>query len=416
MRQVQARYNSSMRLCFLAIAYLMTAPILLAKSSAPRSDSATVPVTLDHNRVIIDVYFPMADGTKIRVRAWIDPGDTELSMTESLSRKLGLRVSRDAPDKGKSQAPGELEVGTMKIGLGEIKEATALSQGSIAPGSSASIKLPASVLRNYDVVLDYVNREFTIARPGTTHFQGKAVEASIGRAGLIQLKCNIAGEQHTVSFDPGTSVSWLSGELISRWHKEHPHWPSMIGAVGPANLWGLPSEPSWQVLRIPEMQCGGFALTDGLAVPFTRDVLDWFQKRAGVPTVGLIGADVLMNFSVGVDYAHSSLYFKQLSKYAAPGIDVVGLCLRPEEDGHYSVIGVAEHDRTRSVPEVRKGDLLMTVDNARITGATMGQVWSLLSGSPGDLRTLGLVRDGKPISVKARVYRFLPLREIARKH
>jgi C-terminal processing protease CtpA/Prc len=86
----------------------------------------------------------------------------------------------------------------------------------------------------------------------------------------------------------------------------------------------------------------------------------------------------------------------------------VGVILRPEANRGYKVIGVADHERKPSVSEVKAGDTLLTVDNARVSGGTMGQVWSLLSGSPGEMRTLGLERDGKPLTVKATVYRFLP--------
>jgi len=164
-----------------------------------------------------------------------------------------------------------------------------------------------------------------------------------------------------------------------------------------------------------QLACGSTELTNGIAVPFDKDTLDWYQKRAGVPTIGLIGADVLLNFRVGIDYAHSTVYFKQLSKYAPPGLDVVGLTLKPEADGRYTVISVSEHRGKPSVPDVKVGDNLVTVDNARVKGGTMGQAWSLLSGSPGDIRTLGLIRDGKPLTVKATVYRFLPTVKAAAK-
>jgi C-terminal processing protease CtpA/Prc len=134
-----------------------------------------------------------------------------------------------------------------------------------------------------------------------------------------------------------------------------------------------------------------------------------------VPTIGLIGADALLNFRIGLDYAHSTIYFKQLSKYTPPGIDVVGVTLKPEEDGRYTIIGVAEHGGKSSVPDVKVGDTLMTVDNARVKGGTMGQAWSLLSGTPGDARSLGLIRDGKPLTVKATVVRFLPAVKAASK-
>lgn len=400
-------YNSPMKSAPALLAFLFM--VSFATSQTMPANSATVPITLDHNRIIIDVYLPMRDGSKTRVRGWVDPGDTEMSISEALSKKLGLTIVGGNPDAKKSQVPAELLVGAMKIDLGAIKEARALMEESIAPGTSASIKLPATVLRNYDLIIDYLNREFTIATPGAVHWEGTATQASIGQStGLIQLDCKLAGGRHTVSFDPGSSVSWLSGELISKWHKIHPRWPSMVGAIGPANLWGSEAEPGWRLLRIPEIECGNVAFTNGVAVPLSEDAFDWFQKRAGVPTIGLIGADVLLNFRVGIDYGQARVYFKQLSKYTPPGIDAVGVILRPDDNRRYTVIGVADHEGKPSVPEIKKGDTLLTVDNARVSGGTMGQVWSLLSGSPGDMRTLGLERDGKPLTVKATVYRFLP--------
>jgi PDZ domain len=381
----------------------------LASSQTSAQTPATVPVTLDHNHIIIDVYFPMPDGSKTRARAWVDPGDTKLSITQALSKKLGLAVSGSQSDHRVSQLPEEMLLGGMPLSLRGIKEATAMSEASIAPGSSASIKLPATALRNYDVEINYPDREFTIANAGKLHFDGTAVKVAIGElTGLVQMQCDVAGEKHTIAFDPGTTVSWISGELISKWHKEHPDWPAMLGAVGPANLWGLPGEPTWHVLRIPKIQCAGVQFSNGIAVPFDKETIEWYQKRAAVATIGLIGADVVLNYRVGIDYAHSTVYLRAESKYTPPGIDVVGLTLRPEEDETYTVIGVSARDGKPAVAEVKVGDTLLTVDGARVTGATMGQVWSLLSGSPGDVRTLGLTREGKLITVKATVYRYLP--------
>jgi hypothetical protein len=156
------------------------------------------------------------------------------------------------------------------------------------------------------------------------------------------------------------------------------------------------------------MKLGGVRLTNGLAATLPPDNLDWFQKRAGVPSIGVIGADVLQNYRVGIDYAHSTIYFKQLSKYTPPGNDVVGLTLRPEADGRYTIIGIADYQGARSVPDAKVGDILLAVDNARVTGGTMGQAWSLLGGAPGDVRTLTLERGGQQLTVKATVRRFLP--------
>ena len=73
-----------------------------------------------------------------------------------------------------------------------------------------------------------------------------------------------------------------------------------------------------------------------------------------------------------------------------------------------TVVGVGEYQGKPAVPDVKAGDILVSVDKVPAKGSTMGQIWSLLGGSPGDTRELVLERDGKPVTVQARVRRFLP--------
>jgi hypothetical protein len=377
------------------------------------STSATVPITLDHNRIIVDVYFPMADGSKTRVRGWVDNGNSDLWMTGRLAKKLGLQPvgSPAEPPAGnpyKVQAPSELLIGGMAVRLTDAKEAMAVPRDAVGAGMSADVNIPSIVLRNYDIVVDYPNRELTIGAPGTLHFQGSPVKPVINaQNGLIQIPGKIEGETHNLALDLGATVSFISSDLLSKWQKAHPRWPHMTGAVGPANMWGIKEEASWEMLRVPQIQYGGLTLKDVVVAPFPGKELDWFEKRAGVSTVGLIGADALLNYRVGLDYARSTVYFEQLSKMLPINMDVVGLVLHPEQDGRYTVLGVADYDGKPSVPEVKAGDVLVSVDGGRAKGATMGQVWSLLEGSPSTLRTLVVEREGKQFTVKAPVRRFL---------
>src|SRR5437868_11756089 len=216
--------------------------------------AATVPITLDHNRIIIDVYFPMPDGTRTRVRGWVDNGNPDLWITERLAKKLGLELSgepRPALDgqERTAQAPREMQIGGMTISLAGIKDAQAVERNSIGPGLSAEVNLPSTVLRNYDVLIDYPNREFTIAAPGAAHFQGTATKVILNSENaLIQIAGNIGGEKQNLGLDVGATVSLVSSDAISKWSTGHPTWPHMTGAVGPANLWGLEDEPQWKLL------------------------------------------------------------------------------------------------------------------------------------------------------------------------
>jgi hypothetical protein len=393
------------------IAFCLLAGPVLAQT-APTS--VTVPVTLDHNRIIIDVRFPLPDGSTKRVRAWLDNGNADMWITGALAKKLGLEVSGEGKDTpfGKEQTtavPSVLLVGGMALHATGLERAqVVLDRDSIGPGTSAEINLPSTVLRNYDVLVDYLNRELTIAVPGTLHFKGTAAKASLNPDNaLIQLPAKIAGEDVNLALDLGSPFGLFSQDLLIRLRQAHPHWPHMTGAVGPANFWGMGEEAHWDLLRIPSLQYGGIQLTNVGVASFPKESMAWFEKRAGIPTAGLIGANALLNYRVGIDYAHSTVYFDQTSKQRAPEMDVVGLTLRPEPDGRYSVIGVADFEGKPSVAEVKPGDTLVAIDKVPAKGGTMGQVWSLLSGSPGEVRVLTLDRDGKQFALEATVHRFL---------
>ncbi len=374
----------------------------------------TVPITLDHNRTIIDVYLSLPDGKSKRVRGWVDNGNAELWMTEALAQQLGLALQGDAKPAlyGKQravQAPNSLQIGGLRISLAGVHEAQAiLERESVAPGCSAEITIPSIVLRSYDVLFDFPNRQFTIGMPGSIPFKGVGSKILLdSKNGLIQVPSKIERQQVNLALDLGASITLLSGERIGELHKAEPSWPYMIGGVAAGNMWGGEEETRWPMLRIPSIQFGEVMLTNVASASFPDEELKWFQNRAGVPTMGLIGANSLIDDRVGIDFVHSMIYLERANHASAPDMDVVGLMLRPESDGHYTIIGIADYDGKPSVPDVRTGDILVGVDGAPATGATMGQVWSLLGGTPGQVRTLTLEREGKRFTVKASVLRFL---------
>jgi predicted aspartyl protease len=395
-------------------ALIATLILNLCVQAQSADKAVTVPITLDHNRTIIDVYLTLPDGKTKRVRAWVDNGNAELWMTEDLAKQLGLSFNGDAKPAlgGKQravQAPNSLQIGGMSISLAGIHEGQAiLDRESVAPGCSAEITIPSSVLRSYDVLFDFPNRQFTIGAPGSVSFKGVSSKLLLdSKNGLIQVPSKIEGQEFNLALDVGASITLLSGEQIAQWHKAEPSWPYMIGGVAAGNMWGSGEEARWPMLRIPSIQFGAATLSNVATASFPDEELKWFQNRAGVATMGLIGANALVDDRVGIDYAHSTVYLERTNRSSAPDMNVVGLMLRPEADRRYTIIGVADYDGKPSVPEVKVGDVLVGVDGAPATGATMGQVWSLLGGTPGQVRTLTLEREGKRFTVDAPVRRFL---------
>jgi len=402
---------------FLVAALLVVSPLLFAQQkNAPHSvaSPATVAATIDHNRVIIDATVPLPDGSIQRVSVWVDNGNPDLYLSRHLATLLGLAVQCNDHECS-SAPPRQVVVGGLTIPLsGIVKEAKiplkpVSAAAVLAPGMNVEMNLPAGVVRHYDVLIDFPQHKFSIGPPGSIQFHGSDNKVQINaESGLIQVPSKIENKKYDLALDVGASISFLSEELFDKLASDHPTWPRMTGAVGSANMWGSDAETKWKVMRLDRLQYGSLFLTDVPVVALPQATLDFFEKRAGMPTMGLLGANSLQNYRVGIDYAHSTVYFEVGRTFNFPDFDVVGLVLRPEDDGRFTILGVAEVDGKPSVDGLQSGDHLVAVNDIAVRGITMGQVWSLLGGSPGQQRKMTIERGGKEFAVSARVQHFLP--------
>jgi hypothetical protein len=375
--------------------------------------AVTVPAVIDHNRIVVDAALPLLNGSMQHVRAWVDNGDPDLNLSRKIATQLGLTVTCN--DQGcSSPPPPAIIIGEMTIPLSDVKIAKIplkpVNLASVlASGMNADINLPASVLRHYDILIDFPGHKFSMGSPGSIHFLGSSSKVEINAEnGLIQIPSRIENKKYNLALDLGSSISLLSEELFDSLAKEHADWPHMTGAVGSANMWGDDTEATWKVMRLDRMQYGPLFLTDVAVVSLPKTVVDFFAKRAGMPTVGSLGSNVFLSYRVGLDYTHSTVYFDIGRLFKFPDFDVVGLVLRPEDDGRYTILGVPDFEGKPAVEGIQPRDRLIAVNDIPVTGATMGQVWSMLGGTPGQQRRLTIERGGKQFAVAAEVQHFLP--------
>ena len=411
-------YNLGMRFSAALIVTSLLAVSAVAQTASkvePEPKSVTVPITLDHNRVVIDVYLPLPDGSTKRVRGWVDNGNPDLCMSRRAATLMGLNVTCNDKECS-AMPPAAVLVGEMKIPLSGIKEVKIpLKPPSAAavmePGMSAEIGIPSTVLRNYDVLINYPDREFSIGLPGSLQLKGVKSKMLVNANGLVQITSKIENKNYSLGLDLGSSISFLAEDLFNKLAAAHADWPHMTGAVGPANLWGGSDETKWRVMRIDRLQYGPLYLTSVAVVASEKYAAGSPDKHAAPADVGIIGANALMSYRIGLDYAHATAYFDLGSTFKFPDFDVVGLILRPEDDTRFTVLGVADFDGKPSVPEgddgVQAGDHLVAVDGIPVPDSTMGQVWSLLEGTPGQERKLTVERGGKQVTVAAKVQHFL---------
>ena len=400
-----------MRFTAALVALILTTAVLAQNAPTSQPKSVTVPITLDQNRVVIDVDLPLPDGSTERVRGWVDNGNPDLYMSQRVAGLLGLDVSCDGQIcSGKPKSPGvslEIVIGGMKISLPAMREIKVPLAPAIAPSMSAEINIPSSVLRNYDVLINFPGREFTIGLPGSLRFNGVKSKMLVNASnGLIQISSKMENKNYDLGLDVGSSISFLSEELFDKLSNAHPNWPHMTGAVGPFNTGEFGDEPKWKLMRVDRVQYGPLFLTDVAVAGLPKDRMTLFEERAGIPTAGLLSSEALMNYRVGLDYAHSTVYFDIGRTIKFPGFDVVGLILRPDDDNRFTILAVADFDGRPSVPGVQAGDHLLAVDDIPVPDSTLGQVWSLLEGSPGQERKLTIERAGKQFTVVAKVQHF----------
>lgn len=390
---------------------LLLCTFIPAQEKAPKTSPITVPAAIDHNRVIINAEISLPNQSSETIRAWVDNGNPDLYISRRVATLLNLPVTC-GDQECTSPPPKAITVGGMTIPLSTLKEAKiplrpVCAATVLAPGMAVEITLPASILRNYDLLIDFPEHRFSLGAPGSIHFQGSSEKVRITPNGLIQVPSQIENKKYNLALDIGSSISFLSAELFEKIAAAHANWPRMKGAVGPANMWGADAETNWDVMRLARVQFGPLYLTDVPVVAASKPVMDFFEKRAGMPTAGLIASEMLLNYRVGLDYAHSTVYFDigRMSRF--PDFDVVGLVLRPADDGEYTVLSVVEFEGKPSVPAVQAGDHLEAVDGISVRGASMGQVWSMLGGTPGQERKLTIERSGREFVVPANVRHFL---------
>jgi hypothetical protein len=388
------------------------------KLAPPEPRSVTVPAAIDHNRVVINADVALPNGSSERVHAWVDNGNPDLYLSRRLATLLQLTVSCTENDREcTSPPPREISVGGMRIPLAALKEAKiplkpVTAATVLAAGMGIELTLPSSILRHYDVLIDFPEHKVSIGAPGTISFRGQSEKVQVNAEnGLIQVQSRIEKLKCNLALDLGSSISFLSGEVFDKLAAAHPDWPQMTGAVGSANMWGGDDEAKWKVMRLDRLQYGPLFLASVVVVDFPKERMQFFEKRAGVPTAGLLGSNALLNYRVGLDYSRSMVYFEFGRNFNFPDFDVIGLTLRPEDDGRFTILGIADFEGQPSLPEgpdgVQPGDHLIAVNGIPVGGSTMGQVWARLGGTPGQERKLTIERAGRQFTVAARVQHFL---------
>ncbi len=395
---------------------VIAACLLLMTISCPKKNktSVTIPFILDHNRMLLDAEIMRKDGSWRKARLWVDTGNPDFFISGRLARDLGI----DLPAEGKNAEiapPAGVRIGGMSLNFLGVKSAVLFEPAWLFSTMHNDANLPSTVLKQYRIVFDYPAGRLTIAEPAGFKPRGERVSAGVHmKTGIVQVDAVVDGDSLSFALDNGASYSFMSGDVLEGLCSRNPGWPRSIGAAGCANIWGWwPEEPSWPVVRIPEIRCGTVRMLGAGMVglpaffPAGKSLGDWYSMKALRPVAGFLGPNALKAFRVEIDYAASAVYFEKGAAFDTLDMDLIGLTLRPDTDGGYRVIGVGYRDGKPAVQGIHAGDRLIQIDDFKTAGATMGAVVDALRGKPGDVRSLVLERNGRQFRIEAKVERLL---------
>ncbi len=387
-------------------------------------ESVTVPFTLDHNRMLVEAEIQRVDGSWRKALLWVDTGNPAFFVGGPLAADLGIESpgteggGPGSPEGGafEAPAPAGVRIGGMAIDFTGVKAVVMTQPFWLFSATHNDANLPSTVLMKYHVVFDYPEKRLTIARPVGVEPRGTMAPADVHpETGIVQVDAVIGGDTLSLALDNGASYSFADAGPLERLFGRNPGMPRLTGTTGCANMWGWwpPKEETLPLFRLPEVALGSVSLT-GVGIVGVTDVLPngytlgrIYSMKSARPVAGFLGTNAFIDFRVEIDYANGTVYFERGARPGDFDMDLVGLALRPLEDGRYEVLGVAVKDGKPLVEGVEPGDLLLRVGDLSVSGATMGTVVDALRGVPGEIRTLALEREGVRFTVDAKVERCL---------
>ncbi|TAN04070.1 MAG: hypothetical protein EPN36_10145 [Rhodanobacteraceae bacterium] len=387
---------SSMALVVCALACVP----LTGRAKNAAASIVMVPMQVELNRPYIDVTLTGPNGRSVKAHAYVDTGGGGLILSAGLTKSLGLKATGKAlHEEGQTLVPvatPALRIGDKNVELVDAHALVDASEPGMLDHTHAEMMLPGRFLSHYVVTFDYPAHTFTLANAGSYKSDGKAVATTIG-GGMPVVHASVSGKPYAFLLDTGGQYCMISKADLGAWEKQHPAWPRVAGAYGPANMLLGPFEAKLFMLRIASLQWGPFRIENAGTV--SRSVGNYergMSQIVGTPIIGSIGGNVLRHFKVTVDYPAKQVYLDGPKTVRDASLDMVGIMLEPAADGGYEVASTAA-----GVKDIQVGDRLLEVDGKDVTHAPFSQVAQWLSGSPDESRTLVLQRGGARVTVHA---------------
>jgi hypothetical protein len=377
---------------------------IVAQGSSDRP--IEVPLVFDHGRLLVEAEVQLPDGSWTEARLWIDTGAPELIVEDSMAKRLGGSL------RTRGGGPGfSLRLGGAELDLSSVTR-VGMAPTWIWAATGAQANLPATVLAKYRPAFDFPAGRLVLSKPGQGQGLGERIPASVrADTGIVAIESSIGGGSFNMAIDLGASYTFIDAEELSQAPGYPGAWPRIKGSAGEANMWGwfFPREEDWEVVRPDSILIGGTRIEGAALVALPRSSVGglgpWYSAKTAAPVSGFLGPNVFKAFRVEIDYAGGAVWLEKKGEIRGFDMDTVGLAIRPDGDGGYSVSAVARRGGEYLVPSLARGDRILSVDGHTLSGLTMGAAAALLRGKVGERREILAERGGKRFTVGAIVMR-----------
>ena len=336
----------------------------------------------------------------------LDTGIQTTALDLSVAKSLGLRVDRTFQIGGAGAGTVTAAKGaayevslpglhyTAKGGwMADLNKVMRSPEGHAVDGLIGGEMFVPAVVQ-----VDYQHKMLSFFDPATYHHEGKGAVVPIEvkfKSMYVKASFELAGQKLNGTFliDTGDRLAiTLNTPFVRAHHLMTPDTPKMV--VGS----GLGGMVEHGVARLTSLSLNGVQVGS----PFVTLSMDQKGAFASDDIDGLIGADVLKNFKVTIDYPDQRLYLDPAGK-PSYSFDASGMFLESTgKDLKTVLVASSSSSMPAGKAGIKTGDLLLKIDGKDVSSMTLEEVRSNLRRD-GKTAVLVLSRDGKTYNVNLKL-------------
>ena len=323
--------------------------------------------------------------------------DSGGSSVFSLDAKKGAAAGFKPDGVGHSAGAGpevvadqRMHGATVRIGSVPLADRTIIMRSFPEEIPEMDCVMGVSLLKAYVVEIDYVTpqvRLFTAGqfRPDSTT---RSIPFRIERSNPIGDIAIVFDDSHrvTASVILDTGAAYYSAALTAAFIGKNNVRTPALKTARPVN--GSDGGFSISAIRAARIEAGS-SRTLAPVVGLIE------SQSAGLPWDGVLGTGFFRQFTATFDYGSQILFLKPNSRFGEhQPFDGSGLGVRKDSGGKNYVVATILPDTAASSADLRKGDVLVSIDGVEASKLTPAEIRRLLSGS--DVRRiLKAERSGK---------------------